>query len=266
MDPPVQPVGIYGWRKRCLYCVVVVVMVMVVVNLALTVWILRVMDFSIDGMGKLRVVPNGLRLEGEAEFVRPLYVQEIRAEDGQTLHLESARSIKLQARDKHGQHSGSLVLGNNKLQAACEEFQITDSEGNVRLSVTEDDITVGVDDMKYLGNAVFEGSVQTPTVRGPNGETLHVQSENSQVEIAGVGGVTLMASAGDVQLVSDDSVRVDTSKGSILIETNEIYMKNLDSDQSQGDVYQLCMCGGNGKVFFGAVDDDCRADDICDET
>ena len=34
-----------------------------------------------DGMGKLRIVPKGIRLEGEAEFVRPLYVQEIKAED-----------------------------------------------------------------------------------------------------------------------------------------------------------------------------------------
>ena len=34
-----------------------------------------------DGMGKLRIVPKGIRLEGEAEFVRPLYVQEIKAEE-----------------------------------------------------------------------------------------------------------------------------------------------------------------------------------------
>ena len=47
MDAPVQPVGIYGWRKRCLYSFIVLLMVVVVINLALTVWILRVLDFSI---------------------------------------------------------------------------------------------------------------------------------------------------------------------------------------------------------------------------
>nr|KAG5711642.1 hypothetical protein BaRGS_016824 [Batillaria attramentaria] len=143
--PPPQPIGIYGWRKRCLYSFVVLLMVIVVINLALTVWILR------DGMGKLRIVPKGIRLEGEAEFVRPLYVQELRAEDGQVMYLESAKDIKLQARSKDNKSGGSLVLGNNKLQAACQEFEVVDSEGNIRLSVKEDEMTMGPDDMNYLG-------------------------------------------------------------------------------------------------------------------
>ena len=41
-----QPVGIYGWRKRCIYAFVLILMVVVVMNLAITVWILRVMHFS----------------------------------------------------------------------------------------------------------------------------------------------------------------------------------------------------------------------------
>ncbi|KAG8232883.1 hypothetical protein J437_LFUL004753 [Ladona fulva] len=39
-------VGIYGWRKRCLYLLVLSLMVMVIVNLALTLWLLKVMEFS----------------------------------------------------------------------------------------------------------------------------------------------------------------------------------------------------------------------------
>ncbi|XP_076468082.1 zeta-sarcoglycan-like [Babylonia areolata] len=266
MDIPSQPVGVYGWRKRCLYSLVVVLLVMVIINLALTVWILRVMDFSIDGMGKLRIVPKGIRLEGEAEFVRPLYVQEMRADEGQTLRLESARSIKMQARDEDSQHSGSLVLGDNQLQVACEQFEVTGSQGDVRLAVTEDDITVGVDEMKYLGEAVFEGSVQTPNVRGPNMQSLQLQSDNSQVVVAGEKGVSLLASSGDVQLLSDDSVRVHTSQGSILIQTNAMYMKNVDRDKSKAQAYQLCICGSSGRVFLGAADGDCQADDVCDES
>lgn len=43
----IYKIGIYGWRKRCLYVFVLLLMVIVVINLALTIWILRVMDFSI---------------------------------------------------------------------------------------------------------------------------------------------------------------------------------------------------------------------------
>ena len=48
-DPsyPTQPVGIYGWRKRCLYAVILFLLVVTVVNLALIVWILRVLNFSV---------------------------------------------------------------------------------------------------------------------------------------------------------------------------------------------------------------------------
>jgi len=45
--PVVYKIGIYGWRKRCLYIFMLLIMVTVIVNLALTVWILKVMDFSI---------------------------------------------------------------------------------------------------------------------------------------------------------------------------------------------------------------------------
>lgn len=39
-------VGIYGWRKRCLYLFVLLLIIILIVNLALTVWILRVMWFN----------------------------------------------------------------------------------------------------------------------------------------------------------------------------------------------------------------------------
>ena len=39
-------IGIYGWRKRCLYLLILGLLVMVIVNLALTLWVLKVMEFS----------------------------------------------------------------------------------------------------------------------------------------------------------------------------------------------------------------------------
>ncbi|KAH0951247.1 hypothetical protein HN011_010438 [Eciton burchellii] len=38
--------GIYGWRKKCLYSFVLILMITVILNLALTVWIFKVMGFS----------------------------------------------------------------------------------------------------------------------------------------------------------------------------------------------------------------------------
>ena len=43
----VYPVGLYGWRKRCLYFFLLLLLVTMIVNLALTVWIIKVMNFSV---------------------------------------------------------------------------------------------------------------------------------------------------------------------------------------------------------------------------
>ena len=39
-------IGLYGWRRRCLFLVLTILLLLVVVNLALTLWILKVMEFS----------------------------------------------------------------------------------------------------------------------------------------------------------------------------------------------------------------------------
>ncbi|PNJ77692.1 SGCD isoform 4 [Pongo abelii] len=48
VGPQVYKVGIYGWRKRCLYFFVLLLMILILVNLAMTIWILKVMNFTIS--------------------------------------------------------------------------------------------------------------------------------------------------------------------------------------------------------------------------
>lgn len=49
VDPPNEynVVGIYGWRKRSLYFFILFLVAIIIINLALTIWILVVMDFSV---------------------------------------------------------------------------------------------------------------------------------------------------------------------------------------------------------------------------
>jgi hypothetical protein len=37
---------LYGWRKKCLYILLAVLMIIIIINLALTLWILKVMEFT----------------------------------------------------------------------------------------------------------------------------------------------------------------------------------------------------------------------------
>lgn len=42
-----NPIGLYGWRKRCLYFFILLLVVVIITNLALTIWILVVLNFSL---------------------------------------------------------------------------------------------------------------------------------------------------------------------------------------------------------------------------
>lgn len=44
-----------------------------------------------------------------------------------------------------------VFSGNNKLMASCDEFEIVNGQGQTRLSIKEDIITLGMTDLHYLG-------------------------------------------------------------------------------------------------------------------
>ena len=46
MDPVKTQIGIYGWRKRCLFMLIFVLILVVVFNLCLTLWFMEVLQFT----------------------------------------------------------------------------------------------------------------------------------------------------------------------------------------------------------------------------
>lgn len=83
--PQVYKVGIYGWRKRCLYFFVLLLMILILINLALTIWILKVMNFTIVShlfaLFSCRGISTrvclrwwiGVVVESKTEGLQPLY-------------------------------------------------------------------------------------------------------------------------------------------------------------------------------------------------
>ncbi|XP_053109752.1 zeta-sarcoglycan isoform X9 [Hemicordylus capensis] len=148
-NPQLYPVGIYGWRKRCLYFFVLLLLVTMIVNLAMTIWILKVMNFTVDGMGNLRVTQKGIRLEGISEFLLPLYVKEIHSRKDSPLVLQSDRNVTVNARNHMGQLTGQLTVGADAVEAQCKRFEVSSSEdGRVLFSADEEEIVIGADRLK----------------------------------------------------------------------------------------------------------------------
>ncbi|KAL5012060.1 hypothetical protein ScPMuIL_010611 [Solemya velum] len=265
-----QPVGIYGWRKRCLYGLILFLMIVVIMNLALTVWILRVLDFSIHGMGKLRVTEEGIRVEGGAEFLKSIYTARIRARKNSRLDIESDKNININARDGLKNVTNSFIIGDRKILSYSESFQVMDKEGNMRLLVNEDEMLLGVDEMTCSNKAIFNGSIETPAVRGPISKSLSIESQTSSIHISGHDSVVIKSPAGDTQIHSSDSIRFRSEDNKIILNSTNIYLKNvLEATPNtarrsrRSSVYQLCVCK-SGQLYRADPGVSCsEAKDVC---
>ncbi|XP_026364254.2 zeta-sarcoglycan [Ursus arctos] len=256
------PVGIYGWRKRCLYFFVLLLLVTMIVNLAMTIWILKVMNFTVDGMGNLRVTKKGIRLEGISEFLLPLYVKEIHSRKDSPLVLQSDRNVTVNARNHMGQLTGQLTVGADAVEAQCKRFEVRASEdGRVLFSADEDEITIGAEKLKVTGTegAVFGHSVETPHIRAEPSQDLRLESPTRSLIMEAPRGVQVSAAAGDFKAACRKELHLQSTEGEIFLNADQIRLGNLPTgsfsssspspSNSRQTVYELCVCP-NGKLYL----------------
>lgn len=64
--------------------------------------------------------------------------------------------------------------GEDRVDCVSRGFRITDPQGGILFSVDREQVVVGAEMLKVTGDggAVFQGSVQTPLVRGESGRGL----------------------------------------------------------------------------------------------
>ncbi|XP_023582194.1 delta-sarcoglycan [Trichechus manatus latirostris] len=148
--PQVYKVGIYGWRKRCLYFFVLLLMILILVNLAMTIWILKVMNFTIDGMGNLRITEKGLKLEGDSEFLQPLYAKEIRSRPGNALYFKSARNVTVNILNDQTKVLTQLITGPKAVEAYGKKFEVKTVSGKLLFSADENEVVVGAERLRVL--------------------------------------------------------------------------------------------------------------------
>ncbi|XP_046394688.1 delta-sarcoglycan-like isoform X2 [Ischnura elegans] len=275
-------VGIYGWRKRCLYLLVLSLMVMVIVNLALTLWLLKVMEFSSEGMGNLRIVAGGIQLNGQAMILDTLVASSIKSRRGQPITIESSRNFSVNARNDEGRIVNRLFLGDDRMEVLAKQFRVSDPRGTVLFSADQKEVMVGAEVLRVTGTggAIFDGTVQTPVVRADSGNDLRLESPTRSLEVRAPLGVAIESRAGDISASCLTDLKLQSVAGTIRLDSasvmlpmlklvNPVRRKPLSSDSDltghrRGfEVFQLCVCG-NGKLFIAPPRGDCVADgEVC---
>ncbi|KAM6178088.1 gamma-sarcoglycan [Rhynchocyon petersi] len=271
-DQNVYKIGIYGWRKRCLYLFVLLLLIILVVNLALTIWIVKVMWFSPIGMGHLHVTQDGLRLEGESEFLFPLYAKEIHSRLDSSLLLQSTQNVTVNARNEEGEVTGRLQVGPKMVEVQSQQFQINSKQGKPLFTVDEKEVVVGPDRLRVTGpeGGLFEHSVETPLVQADPFKELRLESPTRSLSMDGPRGVHIRAQAGKMQALSQMDVRFHSSDGMLVLDADTLCLPRVaqgtgdpsPSGSSEG-LYEVCACP-DGKLYLSVagVDTTCQENSL----
>ncbi|XP_060626918.2 gamma-sarcoglycan [Anolis sagrei] len=260
-------VGIYGWRKRCLYLFVLLLIILLVVNLALTIWILKVMWFSANGMGYLQVHSEGVRLEGESEFLCPLYVKEVHSRKDESLHLHSEHNVTLNARNADGNVTGRLNVGPNLVEFDGQHFQISSMNLDRKplFTVNNTEAAVGTDRLRITGKegALCEHSVETPLIEGFKGlnkaKELKLESPTRALRMNAPRGIQIKAQPGTIEGSSHLDIKLHSSEGTLMFDTETLRLPKLpqgtsgESDTDE-ELYEVCVCL-DGRLYLALADE-----------
>ncbi|XP_029382367.1 zeta-sarcoglycan-like [Echeneis naucrates] len=261
----VYPVGLYGWRKRFLYFFLLLLLVTMIVNLALTVWIIKVMNFSVDGMGNLHLNKDGIQLEGISEFLLPLYMNEIQSRGDSLLVLQSEKNVTLNARNGQGQLTGQLTVGPEAVEAQCQRLEVRSRDGGKLLfTADEEEVVMTTEKFTVTGSegAVFGHSVETPLIQAKASEDLKLESPTRTLTMEAPRGVEVSAARGLLKVSSRKDLQLGSTEGEILLDANTIQLGGLPlgvftaspSQASQEQpFYEVCVCP-SGKIYLSPAE------------
>ncbi|XP_049826108.1 gamma-sarcoglycan isoform X2 [Aethina tumida] len=263
-------ISLYGWRKKCLYMLMLVIILLVGINLGLTLWFMKVMQFSSVGMGQLKIVSGGLKLDGKAYILGNLIVSSIRSRTGQPIVFESTRNFTLRARNEKGKSSSWIKL-DDQFECMSNLFKITDDRNQVLFSANRDEVVVGSDNLRVMGEGgtIFRKAVQTPLVRAPPGQDLRLTSPTRQLSIYAPRGLRLESLGGKIHAESFDNMTFHSEAGALRLESKFILMPRLPTakisktkvpSKRRNSIFQLCACM-NGKLFLAPPHTVCATDD-----
>uniref|UniRef100_A0A3B5M771 Gamma-sarcoglycan n=1 Tax=Xiphophorus couchianus TaxID=32473 RepID=A0A3B5M771_9TELE len=252
----IYKIGIYGWRKRCLYLFVLLLIVILVVNFALTIWILRVMWFNAEGMGLLQVHPDGVKLEeGESEFLFPVYAQEIHSREDTPLVVHSSENVSLNARHENGNVTGRTSVGPKEAQGHTHNMLLNSPNNNMLFSADGEQTLIGPDKLRVTGMwADIYACECSAHLLAALLSSCRLECPTRSVTMDAPKGVHLKALAGNIEAASNMDVILQSTSGLLVLDAETVRMPSLPLSKggvsgNTQDLFEVCVCH-SGKLFL----------------
>uniref|UniRef100_A0A8C2X2F4 Sarcoglycan zeta n=1 Tax=Cyclopterus lumpus TaxID=8103 RepID=A0A8C2X2F4_CYCLU len=267
----VYPVGLYGWRKRCLYFFLLLLLVTMIVNLALTVWIIKVMNFSVEGMGSLQLKQDGIRLEGISEFLLPLYVNEIQSRRVNCL-LRSSQLLKLacsvysiiMVKTRGANLDVSRSAGPEAVEAQCQRLQLRSQDGSRLLfTANEEEVIMTTEKFTVTGKGA---ALSLDNLHALNlfvcARFFRLESPTRTLTMEAPRGVEVSAAKGPLKVSSRKDLQLESTEGEILLDAQTIqlgrlplgvYTESPNQASREQAVYEVCVCP-SGKIYLAPAE------------
>ncbi|RXN39421.1 delta-sarcoglycan isoform X3 [Labeo rohita] len=203
-------------------------------------------------MGHLRITERGLKLEGDSEFLQPLYAKEIQSRPGSPLFLQSSKNVSVNILNEKKQLVSQLVAGYLPVSTLGKGVKEgTNWEGGLgtKLGVPRQPGNTG-----GAEGAVFSNSVETPHVRAEPFKELRLESPTRSLYMEAPKGVKIEADAGDFQATCRSDLRLESKDGEISLDAKKIKLLRLPEGKASPSgtrqtVFEVCVCP-NGKLFL----------------
>lgn len=261
--------GLYGWRRRCLYVLLLFLTATVTLNLALTLFFMRVLDFSSTGLGALQIVRGGLVATGPVHVMDALVATHVTSRPHVPLTLLAAHNVSIASVDGAGHVTSSMVLDSDSLTCSTGRLAIKDTQGKLLFSASREEVVVGARRLVVSGEggAAFSGSIQTSHVSAPVGKSLLLESTTRSLGVSAPQGVTVESRAGSITAQCLRDLTLQSTGGMIKLATSRLVVRGLptstvttsDPASVGPDVYQVCVCSG-GRIFLASPGGVCAAD------
>ncbi|XP_050707530.1 gamma-sarcoglycan-like [Eriocheir sinensis] len=228
-------VGTSGWRRRCLYLLLLALLALSIANLSLTMVVLHTTYFNVDGMGDLHIVGGGLDMEGSTRFMDKVHAAEIKSRKGKHLLMEGYHNLSIQTTSTHLSDS-FLHLGVSQVTGGSPVVEVRSSTGEHLFDSQLNGSTVGARRLTVTGSqgALFEGSVQTPLLFSKGVHELRLESITRRLSGRGAKDVNLEARDGDISVIASSHLTLGSQNGVLRFDNPKIYLSTLLVEGSTG--------------------------------
>ncbi|XP_026748189.1 delta-sarcoglycan-like [Galleria mellonella] len=262
---------IKGWRRTALYAIIVLLMMLVFLNIALTLWIIGTMRLSMKGIGPIKIVKDGIHLEGQAWILDNLVASSITSQIAQPITIRSHRNFTVLVSEPGLSEQAKLVIKRDSVECSGRMFEVRDAHGNSVFHASKDEVRVHANTMTVngVGGLSVRNAVQASLVNAPPGSDLMLESLTRRLDLQAPQSILLESRAGNIDIISHSDIKLNSVVGAIRINSSNIIIGNLKeasvvADSSKNTwskkIYQLCACA-TGKLFLAASDALCETQD-----